>query len=340
MNDFAERNGILDTGGSLADAMNANVIGYYTDAAGNRLTGLPPIGSVGYVPDDAIGIEAFAVITAPTYFGGIFGLDGMPLQAEAAVHFESACSSGDCVLPIAIHAMGFGDDPDDDDPDAPLVPIFQEGSCYNLWDGEGPGAFGWLNWSIQEASCPEEVGDDCSADCLSYNMDPDFCSRNGDLKIEVGMEAGGTSGVKNANMVRGWLDYYAGRHDDVVKPVQIVVYDAINNPGGCGKLENGTIQGQTYSVAGLAAFEITGYRLSKGAGFVEWDRPGFPNPYEDCLDYPGECVLIDEETGAPIPCDWETGDYNRITGIAVPYTGGDAGSCQAVGNLMAPRLSR
>lgn len=327
MNRFAQRNGVPDTDENPDNAVNDNVVGYYTDEDGERLAGLPPIGSVGYVPDNAIGVEAITHIRAPTFFGGVLGLSGLPLQAEAAVQFESACSSGDCLLPIAVHAMGFQG--------GQGVPQFIEGQCYNLWDGEGPGNFGWLNWSTKGFSCPDF--DDCSADCLDYNMNPAFCTRNDQLTISVGDLLGGTSGVKNADKVRRWLDFYIGRDTGNPIPALMVVYDQIVNPGGCGKMVGGKIQGQLYRVAGLAAFQITGYRLSKGKGWVTYDSPG-TDP-TTCLDFP-PCQVCDENGQNCVPCTWETGEYNRITGIARPYTGGDSGNCHAVGNLLAPRLSK
>jgi uncharacterized membrane protein len=59
MNDFGERNGVLDTNGVLADQINANVEGYYLNEKGNQ------IGQVGQgsVPSKAWGIEAVTYIT-------------------------------------------------------------------------------------------------------------------------------------------------------------------------------------------------------------------------------------------------------------------------------------
>ena len=98
MNDFAERNGIADTDGGLDLEVNDNVDGWYVDTSGNRLSGEPMVGA-GTVPEGAYGIEAITYITAPTYFGGIFGFDGLPLDARAVSQVKLACSS-DCLVPI------------------------------------------------------------------------------------------------------------------------------------------------------------------------------------------------------------------------------------------------
>ena len=130
----------------------------------------------------------------------------------------------------------------------------------------------------------------------------------------------------------------------------MVVYDRIVNPGGCGKVVNGVPHGQMYRVAGMGAFQITGYRLSSGKGkAVVYDTHGvdpttcldFPPCYRRCDENGENCVPCEPGTEGCIACNWiETGEMNRITGIARPYTGGDAGNCHAVGNLLAPRLSK
>lgn len=337
INDFAERNGILDSDGTPGNAVNDNVIGYYVDQDGAIIAGLAPVGSLGYVPNDAFGVEVVTAITAPSFLGRAAGFDGYPLNAEAAAHFQEACSEGDCILPIAIHADGF-------DPDSGL-PLFQEGQCYNLWDGAGTGNFGWLNWSVLDFPCGNDVGDDCSSQCLSYNMDPAHCNRDGALEVTLPADIGGTSGIKNASFVRGWLDTYIGRGGTEPIIAKIIVYDGTNGAGGCGKKVGGKMHGALYHAVGFASVRITGYRLSKGGGFVEYDipcseasdittctTPGLAADPTGCVDYPSPT----DPDGKP----WETGKYNRITGIMVPSVGGESGSCHAVGNLLAPRLSK
>jgi hypothetical protein len=332
--DFAQRNGA------------AAVTGNYLDENGAPLA---EIGS-GSIPENAHGVEATAYITAPTYFGGVIGLNGLPLDAEAAVQFEAVCYGGKCLLPIAVYAAGYTDS------DENTIVDFEEGKCYNLWDGSGGGNFGWLNWSNQGAaySCP---GSDCDVPCLDRNMDPTYCSSHPDDMVQVGDLVGGEPGVKNADALRSWLDYYISTNTIG----RFVVYDAVTVLGGgnktCGttdwKKNPPTRKGHFYRVAGFGAFQITGYRLSKGNGTaVTVDTHGI-DP-KDCIDYPrsdGLCCTeweqrLDDEgytyywCATWSDCQYNTGEVNRITGIARQWTEDAFETCDAVGNFFAPRLTR
>jgi hypothetical protein len=156
MNDYAERNGILDTDGTLANTMNANVIGYYLDENGNRLHDVNGqdlvIGELGYVDPDAKGIEAVVHSVAPSFFGGVMGLNGLPIEADAAVVFPGlACTAG-CIAPIATVTM-----------------TFEIGECYNIWDGTRQMAEG--------DTCPDYGK--CSGTVYSENGDSiAVCSKN------------------------------------------------------------------------------------------------------------------------------------------------------------------
>jgi hypothetical protein len=352
INEFAEANDIEDTDGAQGDTANKNVEGCYL-AANEKC--IAPVGG-GAVPKQAVGLLVTTHITAPTYFGGIVGLDGLPLQAEAAVLFDVACTGEACMLPIAIHTM-----------DDPLVePIFNPGDCYNLYDGSGSGNFGWLNWSLQSPkdgeytySCLDPflyslgytegltLPGDCSVDCLDINMDPNYCDRVDGDTIAVGDYVGGTTGVKTGDKVLGRLQEYIGPPPI---PAKIVVYDDVKGKGGCATLTNNN--GLRYHVAGFACFIITGYRLSTGNGMVKCDldqnqvlqcqysdESNLLYPPNSCSDYPGECYVEDNK-GDLVPCDWETGEFNRITGYSVSCLGGTAGKCKAVGNLLAPHLTK
>jgi hypothetical protein len=118
MNAFAERNGIEDTGGSTEDMVNTNVEGYYLAADGTRLSEEIQIGEYESIPTNARGVEAIVHSTSPSFFGGIVGLDGLPIRAEAAVAFQGGACYEDCIAPIATLDMEFLPD-----------------ECYNIWDG-------------------------------------------------------------------------------------------------------------------------------------------------------------------------------------------------------------
>jgi hypothetical protein len=372
MNDFAERNGIEDTGGSLADAENANVEGEYLNV--NHAT-VGTIGS-GSVPKKAVGVRATTHITAPTFFGGIVGFQGYPLQASAAVVYDAACTGGWCMLPIAIHDTGY------------LTVTQSELGCFNMWDGAGAGNFGWVNWSLngpdgQEDlySCqneslrdwdftgelPAELPSDCSADCLDINMDPNYCMRVDPAHIQYHDPVGGTSGVKNGDFIRDWLKYYIKERE----PVQVLVYDqTLGNKkkgpeDGCANPNN--TGGLRYRVEGFACFVMTGFRLSHGKGATQCDilsdgatlacqectRETDPVTKEVTITCPSSSGTFDCDPSAAVdfpdpedcttaygdPCDYETGDVNRISGRFISCFGGEGGDCKAIGNLLAPRLT-
>jgi hypothetical protein len=374
MNDFAERNGIEDTNGTLADDQNTNVEGFYLDGK-HDVIGVVGNGSV---PGKAVGIRAITHIVAPTFFGGIMGFDGYPVQARAAVLHEIACTGGWCMLPIAIHDNGF----------LTAAETTAEGQCFNMWDGAGSGNFGWVNWSLNgdlgEYSCKSEelynwdyVGDlvdDCSAQCLNINMNPDYCVRIDPNDIQVGDPVGGTTGVKNGDFIRDWLKYYIVDHGE---PVEILIYDTTMGPAnkgpetGCAKPTNEN--GLRYRTAGFACFEMTGFRLSNGKGAVQCDLgtdldPVTGKPILHCQEctrnddgtitcpgYSGGLVCNpsdrDDSDGVVTldypgdctdlygyDCEFETGDVNRITGKFISCVAGATGDCKAVGNVLAPTL--
>jgi hypothetical protein len=338
LDDFAQRNGAF------------GVTGRYLDKEG---TPLSEIGA-GSIPGDAHGVDATANITAPTFFGGVIGLDGLPLDADAAVQFESVCYGGQCLLPIAVFAGGFDDGSGE-------YPTFQEGQCYNLWDGLGGANFGWLNWSNQGQaySCVyyPGVGSDCSATCVKANMDPAICGDHPNDMVHVGDWVGGEPGVKNASEIREWLDWYID-HNFIGRFVVFDSWHVMGPKGSCGKVSynyDGSVkkrQGTFYNVAGFGAFEITGYRLSHGNGTAVTRDEVDPTT---CIDFPsshGQCCLewdevYDEESDTYYyecanwgECDYGTGDVNRITGIAREWTEDAFDTCDAVGNVLAPHLDR
>jgi hypothetical protein len=320
MNDFAERNGIQDTNGVLGDTTNYNVEGYYL---GEDEARLGQVGA-GAVPADSWGIEAVTYITAPTFFGGIFGLDGLPLNATAAVMLEQACGA-QCIVPIATHMDAFMT--------ATVTSTNPISYCLNIYDGTGPGNFGWLNWSWQITNNPE-LGllepeeckqDDCSSQCLVQNLspcpknDPDCC-RSG--FIAVGQWVAGTTGVSSASQVRAQLEKYIGIPDDPDNPPQpftIVVWDEtyMEPTGqGCGPFPSGL----HYGVRGFAKMQLLGYQLSQGL------------PYDPWID-PAECTNVGEVGDDP--------NYgNRLTAYFLGWVEGSGGECQAIGSVRAPRLSK
>jgi hypothetical protein len=279
MNDFAERNGITDTDATLANEVNDNVDGWYVDGGGMRLAGEPMVGN-GKVPVGAYGIEAITYITAPTFFGGIFGLSGLPLTARAVSLLREVCGA-DCLVPITTErAVLCGEN----------VNKCKDyvGRCFNIWresQTDTPGSYGWINWTWQEAMCADgsrpcplvDQGQNaCDTGTLDQNLDPRNCASG---FISVGDWISNATGVMNSkDHVLCWLRYYLGSRDmdcNVVSPIVphpfvIPVYDGTNadvSTGECNNMNDPldpSTGGLHYLVAGFARMQLIGFRLSQG----------------------------------------------------------------------------
>jgi hypothetical protein len=342
MNDFAERNDIEDTDGNLANTVNENVEGWYVDAEGQRLDGEPMVGD-GKVPDEAYGIEAITHILAPTFFGGIFGLDGLPLTARAVSLLKEVCGQ-DCVVPITTERdVLCGNNPNYCDA--------EEFQCFNIWresQTDTPGSYGWVNWTWQEAACADgsrpcpslDQGQNaCDTGTLDANLDPRSCASG---FIKVGDWISNATGVMNSqDHVLCWLRYYVGSRDldcnlvdpSVPHPFIIPIYQGTNEDVATGECNNMNDPGDPstgglhYQVAGFARMQLIGFRLSQGGSVVVSEG-------NDGYDYDGSpCKTIGQEPKNGF----------RITAYFIEYVVDldTSNSCyDPLGTLLsAPRLS-
>lgn len=314
MNDYAERNGIEDTNGSLADADNSNVEGWYVDMSGNRVVVNGVEVMVGQapqarLPDDAYGVEAITYIDAPAFFGGIFGVSGYPIQARAVSLVREACGA-DCVVPIVTRMDVLFD------AEGELL----TNSCFNIYseseNGE-PGSFGWAGWTWQEAACedgsrpcPIDQGTNpCDTPTLTANLNPINCASG---YVMYDDWVANSTGIANSSNVLCYLDYYLGLRDDDCSfrevpypvPFTIPVYDYTNvgyydegKPAACGghvapgDLDDPSLWGLHYHVAGFAKMQILGYMLAQGstvdiaqiANPEDYDLPADFDPLRDCV---------------------------------------------------------
>jgi len=312
MNDYAERNGIEDTDGVPANTVNTNVTGFYLDESGDIIqdpNGNPiVIGALDIVQPDARGVEATADSLAPSFFGGVIGLDGIPVSAESAVVFEGVCTAP-CIVPIATYTYSFEFD-----------------HCYNIWNGEGSGNFGWLNWSWQNEPACEQGGSTCSSGCVADNL-VDPC-RSG--MISVGDWLAGTVGDNNSNAIRAALRDYI----DTQTPFTVPIYDRVGCPwnsppcdqgdpgctcAACGGGDPGNGQGWGYRVVGFAKFLPIAYQLAQGGG----------NAYPQGFD-PSICDTVGEPPHGG----------NRISGYFLGFVEGEGGNCGSYGTIIAPSVIR
>jgi Flp pilus assembly protein TadG len=373
MNDYGERNGIHDTNGILADFTNNNVEGYYLDQAGQRITGTVVGG--GYVPVGAWGIEAVTYITAPTWFGGVFGMDGYPIGAEAAVVLAESCGVG-CVIPVATHTDTLKYVADDDEDLAP---------CINIWNGVGPGNFGWLNWdwqiSLQEYdtgfirptgqySVPVDCqGDECSSRCLTDNLDPENACNSG--FVTVGDWAAGSSGVSNDIKPRQHLQYYIGfpewtdvKHQDdcpvdlndnqcppqsPFHEVTVVVYGPTITGtnwmgqviGASGVITDGSGCGKVEGNSGDLATDMQG-QFYNVVGFARMRLLGYQLSQGESWDpwiSPTECYTDPAGLSAGVYGE-PPNDGNRLTAIFLGWADGIAGECEAIGTTYGLQITK
>jgi hypothetical protein len=318
MDKFAEDNGIaylphIDANG---DESNGNVEGWYVDSSGNRLLGVPMIGDApkGYLPAGAYGVEAVTHITATAFFGGIFGVDGYPIQARAVSLVRLACDS-DCVVPFTVW-LNLLLDPNTEEP---------RDTCFHIWTERdknaaniSSGALGWVNWTWQESvskctvpdeswdcwdgrACPASQGPGCQEGALEANLNGVLNCANGFVKVGDWMNS--ATGVMDSVDVRCWLSYYVGYMDPDVKEdkqctdgephsMTIPVYDetTADLEGGsttpCLRMSNPcdyTTGGLHYHVVGFARAQLLQYQLSKGPEVPPDEELAYP--VDSCYTY-------------------------------------------------------
>jgi hypothetical protein len=332
MNDFAQRNGVADSNDDPDDEWNDNVEGYYLVPASVEdsepdLPGLailqeptlnPPFTVHNRrVPDNAVGVLALTHVEAPTFFGGVFGLNDLPISAEAAVSVNIPPCGVTCVVPVATYWytdereflpstepepwVEWGDE----------LPLPSGFNCYNIWNGQGPGNFGWLNWSNQGHTWHEN---DCDTRALEYNLTPNRCIGY----VAIGMWVAGTTGRQNASLIQDELDYWAGTYTRDPQPFIVPLY-FYSRGTGCGP--NG---GAEYKVVGFAKMQLIGYKLPQGDSVDPWVSP------ERCTTTPGEIPGEDPNEGT------------RLTAIFYDFVKPDslAGYCDSYGTITMQRFIR
>jgi len=358
MNVFAEANDVEDTHPG-SDGLNYNVVGWYLDSFGNRLSETPfPAGDdptkKEKMPEGVFGIEAMAIMTAPTFLGGVLGYDGYDVSALAAVSIVEPVCGVTCVVPIATYWCEEGGEcigetrtfTESRDPDWTLgpwgvgnwPPKDQDGddmydfTCFNIWNGEGPGNFGWLNWTEQGYYCDT---DDCSSVCLGDNLDPANCIG----WVSIGDLVAGATGTMNDSKVRQMLDYYIGdptRLGDTTcdyfdcYPESFVVplWSTKNDGQGCGE-----DAGVKYTVSGFAVMQLLGYKTPQGNSWDPWFIDGDGDDEPDIH----LCHNVGDPPGEP------PNDGNRLTAYFKRLVLEDAfpGDCDAsYGTLTTIRIRR
>jgi hypothetical protein len=341
INDYAQRNDIKDTNDDPTDAVNDNVEAYYlvrswydpdAEIPGFEIlddpTLNPPFKKNEAIPGDAVGVLAITHIEAPTYFGGVFGLNGLPLTAEAAVSVDIPPCGVTCVVPVATY---WNDDPDtgelrefvssqeleEDEWTVWTLSDTLPFHCYNIWNGEESdqgGNFGWLNWLLQGVTWRTQ---DCDEQSLASNLEPGNCIG----WLSVGEHVAGATGVKTGNPVLTELNKWIDDH----QPFTVPLWNEANSEGtGCGD--------SYYIVAGFARMQLIGYDLSQGGG-AAYD-PWIPEYYE-CEEIMQMC-----ENVGYIPAGEDPNCGNRLTAYFINMVDLTSipGECDSFGTVTTLRM--
>lgn len=153
---YAEANRVPDSNGVPNDGVNDNVTAYFISGVSKLRMPVPceldegmecmPIGTWGYVPPNAGGVEVIARTSFDTYFAAVVGVDTLRAAARAKV-LAQGHQAGSMVglFPVAV----FNPDPEGPgDPwlDADGDPLMER---VILWDNkqEATGSFGWVDFN-------------------------------------------------------------------------------------------------------------------------------------------------------------------------------------------------
>lgn len=153
---YAEVNGVPDSNGVPNDGVNDNVTAYFISAASKLRMPVPceldeaieckPIGTWGYVPPNAGGIEVIARTSFDAYFAAVVGRDTLGATASAKVLAQGP-PAGQMIglMPIAVY------NPDPNGPGDPWLDANGEPKIERviLWDNEqeAAGSFGWVDFN-------------------------------------------------------------------------------------------------------------------------------------------------------------------------------------------------
>jgi len=214
------------------------------------------VGSVGFVPcacgSRAIGVEAIVDRSAPAFLASFLGRSTLDVHAEARAKYGTVETVSSNLYPFT-RRMPTGD---------PNDPLYHEGQVVQLRildDADTlPGNFGWLTWDGQNNT--PALADSLTPPGNSqiyYNPGTpanNWTANMNDHEINIGDWVQGAPGNKNANDVRGWLDWHIQHKTAMIIPL----YDAV---AGQGSHSN-------YKVAGFAAWELQSYDFTGNDKFM------------------------------------------------------------------------
>jgi hypothetical protein len=131
----------------------------------------------------------------------------------------------------------------------------EDTSLENIWNGTGPGQFGWLTWPGDDSSAGSAVYlayalNNCNVSKWEYVNPDDF----DDQILNIGDPIVGNTGVSDASAVEAILESYIAWEE----PIRVAVWESVDDQGGSDI---------RYILRGYAEVIITDYDLS-GQGWI------------------------------------------------------------------------
>ncbi|HEX9118880.1 MAG TPA: pilus assembly protein TadG-related protein [Anaerolineae bacterium] len=201
------------------------------------LPGHEPVGG-GTVPAGANGINVVPTTPYQTYLARTMGFDLMTVKASASASF-GPISQPSKIQPLARFC----------DQNTLQQCGFEYGQIYDLWNGGGPGNFGFLSWD-------GAVNTPYLSSELDPNFVPDYVDPHGQCgQIAIGCWVQGLTGAKAS--VKGDLKYWQEVGLQNGTPMIVVIWDQSEGQGSH----------TNYRIAGFAAFIVTDFKLN-GQGYI------------------------------------------------------------------------
>jgi hypothetical protein len=322
-----------------------------------------------WFPVDAVGVQAIAHSTAPSFFGGVVGLTGIKIQAQSTVAFQQETCAMTCLGPIAT-----------------LETDFQTGECYNIWDGARQTGdlldSGGRCSNYTPTACAEDVDcdfrkcknntcqnnpaltcttdDDCVGTCVFEPEDPD-------APYEIGPTSMSSLGWLNWSMQGPEHSCkYVGAGADCsvtcqaynLQPVTCLsgriavgewvagtagvmnaaeVRDALNCYLGTARTSDLCPEpGVPITIIVYDTYVGNGCNQDQNVGKMKYHVVGFAK--FKILGYQlaqGKGTAVGHDGSGCLDYGMEG---NRITGEFVEWVEGEAGDCDAAGTVVAPRM--
>ena len=259
---YAKANGVPGPNPDpTCNALNTNLKAYFVNSSGSQVG--VEIGLNSGVPSGARGVRVIPQTTFNTFFLGVVNQSFGAVNAQAAAIYGNV-KSVNGPAPLAIQCASQN-----------LNSCFTPGNPYDLFEGSGPGNFGWLSWNGDNNA--GYVADELNPalNTISGYDDPiGSCP-----ELNAGCWVQGAPGNKNSNDIRNQLDAWIQRGIDSGTPMMIPIWDTAQADHGHGGGSN-----WDYHVIGFAAFIIEDYNLPPGQGSTVTGRfVKFVTPADFCI---------------------------------------------------------